>query len=127
TPPLMLAHPLDDGTAATVAKSVDETAAQLGADRAAYRRLLGGVVNAWPQLEPAILGPLRIPAHPFVLARFGLSAIQPAAQLARSRFSTPAGRALFAGIAAHGMVPLDQRPTAAFGLVLGAAAHVAGW
>ena len=127
TPPLMLAHPLDDGDAATVAKSVDETAAQMGADAAAYRRLLGGVVNAWPQLEPAILGPLRIPAHPFALARFGLSAIQPAAQLARRRFSTIAARALFAGIAAHGMMPLDQRPTAAFGLVLGAAAHVAGW
>jgi phytoene dehydrogenase-like protein len=127
TPPLMLAHPLDDGTAATVAKSVEETAAQIGADGAAYRRLLGGVVNAWPQLEPAILGPLRIPAHPFALARFGLSAIQPAAHLARRRFSTPGARALFAGIAAHGMLPLDQRPTAAFGLVLGAAAHVAGW
>jgi len=127
TPPLMLAHPLDDGTAATVAKSVDETAAQMGADDGAYRRLFGGVVNAWPQLEPAILGPLRIPAHPFALARFGLSAIQPAGQLARRRFSTPGARALFAGIAAHGMMPLDERPTAAFGLVLGAAAHVAGW
>ena len=123
----MLAHPLDDGTAATIAKSVDETAAHMGADGAAYRRLFGGVVNAWPQLEPAILGPLRLPSHPFALARFGLSAIQPAAQLARRRFSTAGARALFAGIAAHGMVPLDQRPTAAFGLVLGAAAHVAGW
>jgi phytoene dehydrogenase-like protein len=128
TPPLMLAHPLDEGTAATVAKSVDETAAQMGADGAAYRRVFGGMVEAWPQLEPAILGPvLRIPSHPFALARFGLSAIQPAAALARRRFSTPGARALFAGIAAHGMLPLDQRPTAAFGLVLGAAAHVAGW
>jgi phytoene dehydrogenase-like protein len=127
-PPLMLAHPLDDGTAATIAKSVDETAAQMGADGAAYRRLFGGIVDAWPKLETAILGPaLRIPSHPFALARFGLSAIQPAAQLARRRFSTPGARALFAGIAAHGMLPLDQRPTAAFGLVLGASAHVAGW
>ena len=127
-PPLMLAHPLDDGMAATIAKSVDETAAQMGADGAAYRRLFGGIVEAWPKLETAILGPaLRIPSHPFALARFGLSAIQPAAQLARRRFSTAGARALFAGIAAHGMLPLDQRPTAAFGLVLGAAAHVAGW
>jgi phytoene dehydrogenase-like protein len=127
-PPLMLAHPLDDGTAATIAKSVDETAAQMGADGAAYRRLFGGIVDAWPKLETAILGPaLRIPSHPFALARFGLSAIQPAAQLARRRFSTPGARALFAGIAAHGMLPLDQRPTAAFALVLGASAHVAGW
>jgi phytoene dehydrogenase-like protein len=100
----------------------------MGADRAAYRGLFGAIVDAWPKLETAILGPaLRIPSHPFALARFGLSAIQPAAQLARRRFSTAGARALFAGIAAHGMLPLDQRPTAAFGLVLGAAAHVAGW
>jgi len=128
TPPLMLAHPLDDGTATVMAKSMDETAAQMGADGAAYRGLFGAIVDAWPKLETAILGPaLRIPSHPFALARFGLSAIQPAAQLARRRFSTAGARALFAGIAAHGMLPLDQRPTAAFGLVLGAAAHVAGW
>jgi phytoene dehydrogenase-like protein len=128
TPPLMLAHPLDDGTATVMAKSMDETAAQMGADGAAYRELFGAIVDAWPKLETAILGPpLRIPSHPFALARFGLSAIQPAAQLARRRFSTAGARALFAGIAAHGMLPLDQRPTAAFGLVLGAAAHVAGW
>jgi phytoene dehydrogenase-like protein len=128
TPPLMLAHPLDDGTATVMAKSMDETAAQMGADRAAYRGLFGAIVDAWPKLETAILGPaLRIPSHPFALARFGLSAIQPAAQLARRRFSTAGARALFAGIAAHGMLPLDQRPTAAFSLVLGAAAHVAGW
>ena len=127
-PPLMLAHPLDDGTAATIVKSVEETAAQMGADRSAYRRLFGGIVDAWAKLEATILGPaVRFPSHPFALARFGLSAIQPAAQLARRRFSTAGARALFAGIAAHGMLPLDQRPTAAFGLVLGAAAHVAGW
>jgi phytoene dehydrogenase-like protein len=126
-PPLMLAHPLDDGTAVTVAKSVDQTAAQLGRDAAAYRRLFGAIVDGWPQLETSVLAPLRLPAHPFALARFGLKALQPAEQLARRRFATPGARALFAGIAAHGMIPLDERPTAAFGLVLGAMAHVAGW
>jgi phytoene dehydrogenase-like protein len=127
TPPLMLAHPLDDGTAATVEKSVAGTAAHLGRDAAAYRRLFGGIVDAWPQLETSVLGPLRIPAHPFALARFGVKALQPAEQLARRRFATSAARALFAGIAAHGMLPLEERPTAAFALVLGAMAHIAGW
>jgi phytoene dehydrogenase-like protein len=127
TPPLMLAHPFDDGSAASVEKSIDRTAAQLGPDDAAYRRLFGAVVDAWPRLERPVLGPLRIPAHPFALARFGLKALQPAEALAQRTFATPAARALFAGIAAHGMLPLDRRPTAAFGLVLGAMAHVAGW
>ncbi|HXI31752.1 MAG TPA: NAD(P)/FAD-dependent oxidoreductase [Vicinamibacterales bacterium] len=127
TPSLMLAHPLDDGQAAAVEKSVEQTAALLGRDAAAYRRLFGGIVDAWPQLETSVLAPLRIPAHPIAVARFGLKAVQPAAQLARRWFATEGVRALFAGIAAHGMLPLDQRPTAAFGLVLGAMAHVAGW
>ncbi|HKB14125.1 MAG TPA: NAD(P)/FAD-dependent oxidoreductase [Vicinamibacterales bacterium] len=127
TPPLMLAHPLDDGNAAVVAKSVKETAAQMGRDAGAYSRLFGTIVDAWPQLETSVLGPLRMPKHPVALARFGLKAIQAASQLAQRRFSTAGARALFGGIAAHGMLPLDERPTAAFGLVLGAAAHVAGW
>src|SRR5436853_564136 len=127
-PPVMLAHPLDDGSAAAVVASVHETAAALGRDDGAYRRLFGTIVDAWPRLETALLGPpLRIPAHPFALARFGLKALQPAAQLARSTFTTAGARALFAGIGAHGMLPLEQRPTAAFALVLGAMAHVAGW
>jgi phytoene dehydrogenase-like protein len=126
-PPLMLAHPLDDGGAAVVEKSVEQTAARMGQDGAAYRRLFGSIVRAWPHLEMSVLGPLRFPEHPLALARFGLSAIQPAESLARRRFATPGARAVFAGIAAHGMLPLDERPTAAFGLVLGAMAHVAGW
>src|SRR5436305_1295027 len=83
--------------------------------------------TASPRLEGAILGPLRFPRHPLVLARFGRRALQPAETLARSAFSGAPARALFAGIASHGMLPLDRRPSAAFGLVLGALAHVAGW
>jgi len=127
TPPLMLAHPLDEGPATLVRKSVEQTAAQLGPDGDAYQRLFGAIVDAWPKLEASVLGPLRLPSHPIALARFGLQALQSAEGLTRRRFATPSARALFAGIAAHGMLPLDVRPTAAFGLVLGAMAHVAGW
>jgi len=127
TPPIMLAHPMDDGSAAAVYASFDKTAAQLGEDAAAYRRVIGGIVEAWPQLETSVLAPPHWPAHPLALARFGFYALQPAERLARRTFKRPDARALFAGIAAHGMLPLDERPTAAFGLVLGAMAHVAGW
>lgn len=126
-PPAMLAHPLDDGTAVVVQRSVDATAAAMGEDAGAYRRLIGAVVRAWPKIEPAILAPIGWPDHPVALARFGLSALQPAASLARRRFRTVGARALFAGIAAHGMLPLTKPATAAFGLVLGALAHTAGW
>jgi phytoene dehydrogenase-like protein len=126
-PPVMLAHPFDDGSAAIVDRSVERTADSLGRDGAAYRSLIGRVVEDWPRLESAILGPVAVPRHPFALARFGLQALRPADRVARAVFVGAPARGLFAGISAHGMLPLDRRPTAAFGLVLGAMAHVAGW
>ena len=125
-PPAMLAHPMDDGPPGVVYRALDRTAEGLGADARAYRRLVGQVVRDWPRIEASVLGPLRWPAHPVTLARFGLSALRPAEHAARA-FATERARALFAGIAAHGLLPLDRRPSAAFGLVLGAMAHVAGW
>jgi phytoene dehydrogenase-like protein len=126
-PPVMFAHPLDDGTAASVVRDVGRTADSLGADASAYRRLLEPIVNDWGRLESAVLGPPGWPRHPFALARFGLQALRSARGLASSTFAEPRTRALFAGLAAHGMLPLEQAITAAFGLVLGTTAHLAGW
>jgi phytoene dehydrogenase-like protein len=126
-PSAMVGHPFDDGTTAIVERSVEATAARLGADGPAYARLMGGLVRDWPRIERLVLGPVGLPAHPFAATRFGLRAIQSAAGFARRTFAGEHARGLFAGIAGHGMVPLDQMPTAAFGLVLGALAHVVGW
>jgi phytoene dehydrogenase-like protein len=125
-PPISLAHPLDDGTATILERSVDATVARFGADADAYRSIVGSVVHAWPKLEDAMLGPLAWPAHPLALARFGWKALQPASHIVR-HFRTPAVRALIAGVAAHGMLPLNRRPTAAFAIVLAALAHTHGW
>ncbi len=126
-PDAMLAHPLDDGTVAIIERSIERTAASLGRDRKAYADLFGGLAHDWPRLETSVLGPLRWPPHPFATARFGMRALRSAEAVARGVFVEERTRALFAGIAAHGMLPLDRRPTAAFGLVLGVMAHVAGW
>ena len=126
-PPVMIGHPFDDGTASSVERSVDATAAGLGRDANAYRKLIGTVVNDWPRLERAVLGPFTFPRHPFTLARFGLNALRPAEALATSTFREARTRALFAGIAAHGMLPLDRALTAGFGLALGAMCHLPGW
>lgn len=125
-PPVMLAHPFDAGDCAAIYRSIDQTAQRLGADGDAYRDVIGSILNAWPLIEDAVLGPLRWPRHPLALARFALRALSSADSLAR-RFADGRTRALFAGIAAHGMLPLDRRPTAAIGLVLNAMAHHAGW
>ena len=127
-PSAPLAHPFDDGTALLVERSIADTAAGLGTDAAAYRLLLGPICESWPHLEHAVLGPLtRVPRHPLSLTRFGLRATRSADALAQSVFATERARALFAGCAAHSMAPLERSPTAAFGLILLASAHLFGW
>jgi phytoene dehydrogenase-like protein len=126
-PPAMVAHPFDDGTAAVVERSVERTAAAFGRDRDSYTRVFGGLVRSWPRIESSVLGPFRWPRHPFATAAFGLRALRSADGFARSAFSEDRTRALFGGIAAHGLLPLDRPLTAGFGLVLGAMAHIVGW
>lgn len=127
-PPAAVAHPLDGGRAATLERSVRATAALLGRDGPAYRRLFGHLAAHWEQLAPEILQPLlHLPRHPALLAHFGALALLPASQLARRAFRDDEARALFAGIAAHATMPLDRSPTAAFGLVLTLSAHAVGW
>jgi phytoene dehydrogenase-like protein len=127
-PRAALAHPLEDGRALLVQPSIPATVAGLGADGAAWGDLFGRLASDWNALSGDLLGPLlRFPSHPFKMLRFALPAVRSAAGLARSRFRTPGVRALFAGIAAHCMLPLEQPFTASFGLVLGMTAHALGW
>ena len=127
-PPASVAHPLDDGTAVILERSIEATSEGLGRDAAAYRKLMRPLVDQWDQLSTEILGPLRIPPrHPLILARFGLHAFRSARNVAESLFVDLRARALFAGLAAHAIQPLDRSPTAAFGLVLGASGHAVGW
>lgn len=126
-PPAALAHPLDDGTAVTLERSIAATASGLGPDAAAYRRLITPLVDDWDELLSDILGPPRLPRHPLALARFGWYAIRPARGLAESRFSGERARALFAGLAAHSMLPLEEPVSAGFGLVLALLGHAVGW
>ena len=126
-PDVMVAHPFDDGSAATTVRSLDATAAALGRDAKAYRNIVGAVVEDWPRISRAVLGPPAIPRHPFALARFGMRALRSMQGLATSAFREPRTRALLAGIAAHGMRPLDRPLTAGVGLTLGALSHIGGW
>jgi len=126
-PPVMLAHPFDDGSAATIEKSLENTAAAVGTDGQAYVRTVGEVARTWPKLERAVLGPIAFPRHPLALGRFGLMALQSASKFAERHFADERTRAMFGGIAAHSMLPLDRALTAGVGLTLGAMCHVTGW
>ncbi|HVH29483.1 MAG TPA: NAD(P)/FAD-dependent oxidoreductase [Vicinamibacterales bacterium] len=126
-PSVALAHPLDGTDAVSLSGSVDQTAADLGEDRAAYTRLFAPLVDRWEALLDDVLAPPRIPRHPGVLWRFGYDAVRPALDVAMGRFRGPRARALFGGLAAHSTLRLDARPSAAIGLILGAMAHAVGW
>jgi len=126
-PPAPVAHPLDDGTAVVVERSIEETAAGLGPDAAAYRRLMGPLAAEWDTLAPELLAPLHLPRSPLAMARFGLKAIRSARGFAQARFQGDRARAVFAGIAGHAILPLEQTATAAIGLVLGVLTHAVGW
>ena len=93
----------------------------------AYKSLFEPLVAEWPALARDLLAPLRLPKHPLLMARFGLSAIQPASRLAKKLFQNPRTQALFAGLAAHSTLPMEDWISSAFGLFLGASAHAVGW
>ena len=125
-PPVAAAHPLDSGVAAALFPSLDQTADSLGIDASEYRNLLSGFVSHFDRLKHDFLGPLKWPSDPIGLATFGLKAMQPATVLGK-RFRTNEARALFAGMAAHGIQPLSNITSSAIALVLMAAGHISGW
>jgi phytoene dehydrogenase-like protein len=122
-----LVHPFDDGTTASLERSVEATAAGLGEDAGAYRDLMQPLADDAERIVASFLDPVRPPHHPLALASTGLRAVRPARAVAESVFRGQRARALFAGNAAHSFLPLEKRPSALFGFVLGTLGHAVGW
>ena len=126
-PEVDLAHPLDDGSAGVMVRSIEETAGGLGEDGAAWRRVFGSASAHFEELLEDIMKPvLHPPRHPVRLVRFGLAAAAPATLLARS-WRTPQGRALFGGVAAHAFSPMNRPMSSSVGCALICACHAFGW
>src|SRR3984893_17830519 len=125
--PAPLAHPFDDGTAVTLERDLRAAESVLGREGKRWRSLLQPFATHWGELSTEVLQPLHLlPRHPFLLARFGLIALPSANRLAH-RFRDERTKALFAGLAAHSFLSLDEPLTAGFGVLLAAAAHAVGW
>src|ERR1700733_6140893 len=107
-PSAELAHPLDDGTAVMLERDIADTASQLGADAAAYRRLYRPLLASWDGLRHDLLKAIGWPGHPIAMARFGLLGLRSARALADSHFKGIRARALFAGLAAHSFLLLES-------------------
>jgi len=126
-PEIALVHPFEDGSALFLHRSLEITADAMGPDGKAYKRLLQPFVDHEQKLLADILKPLHFPASPFLMGRFAFHALRSLRGLAESHFKSDRTRALFAGLAAHAMIPLEQTATAAFGIVLATLAHTVGW
>lgn len=127
-PQVAVAHPLENGTAAVVTRSLEETAEAMGDDGDAWRKLVGSVARRWDVWGDTWLSPpLRIPPRGRLeLARFAPKALLPATTLARLAFSDEPARAALAGFAAHTIIPLQRPLTGAVGVLFNAAAHAVG-
>jgi phytoene dehydrogenase-like protein len=125
-PEVDAAHPLDDGSAGMLLRSIDETARGLGEDGSAWKRVLAPW-EGFADLTDDLFRPIiHAPRHPLRLARFGAAAALPATVLTRV-WKTPEARALFGGVAAHSYAPLGQPMSSAIGMALTCACHAFGW
>jgi phytoene dehydrogenase-like protein len=125
--PAALAHPLDDGTAITLERSISETAELLGIDSRSYTQLMEPLAQNWEKLVTDLLGPLRLPKNPIPFINFGRNALRSVNSLARSHFKGERAQALIAGLGAHSIMTLDNRFSASFALMLGSLGHAVGW
>jgi phytoene dehydrogenase-like protein len=126
-PQSSVAHPLDDGSSVVLERSIAATADGLGVDGRAWTRLMEPFVRVGEPLIADLLGPLRIPRHPFAMARFGFYGLRPLTWLARGLFDGPRAQALLAGCGAHAILPLDKLATGAVGLMFAFTAHLRDW
>ncbi len=126
-PPASVAHPLDDEPAVMMWSSLTDTAEGLGADACSYEKLVAPFLEDPHPFFEDVLGPLGWPSRPGLFMRFGLKAMWPATWLASWRFREARARALFAGCAAHSILPLNSMFTAALGVIFSIAGHVEPW
>ena len=125
--PAALAHPLDDGTAVMLGRDLDESKDSFGIDGPAWDELLRPFVEHWTEFAPEILRPVSfVSRHPWLMARFAMVAMQSARAIAR-RFHNQRTRALFAGLAAHSFLSLDEPLSAAFAILMAVPAYAVGW
>jgi phytoene dehydrogenase-like protein len=127
TPEYAVAHPFDDGSAVVIESSIEETAAQFGDDADNYKRIYSTLIKEWPSVRSAFVSPLHASSYSSAKAKFAYYAVSSASHFAKHQFNTNAARALFAGMGAHSILPLNKLTTSSIAIVLNILAHVNRW
>lgn len=126
-PEVAVAHPFDDGSAIAIQCSIEATAAELGADADNYKKIFSPLIQEWPAIRSAFVGPLHASAYSKTKTKFASYAISSGSYFVKHLFNTDAARAVFAGMAAHSMLPLNQLTSSSIAIVLNTMAHINGW
>ena len=126
-PEASVAHPLDNEESVILTKSLDITSQYLNEDSEIYRSILKPFINKASSLISDSLQPFKLPESPLLIAKFGMKAFQSASFFANRNFTCKRTKALFAGCAAHSVLPLDKYFTTAMGLMFLITAHVENW
>jgi phytoene dehydrogenase-like protein len=125
-PEASVAHPLENNTVALY-QSLEKTAEQFGSDAKTYQRLMSQFANREDDLFEDALKPLGIPKNPLLLAKFGIRGLQPASFFAKHKFKNDEAKALFAGCAAHSILPFNKFFTTAVGMMFLISGHKKTW
>jgi phytoene dehydrogenase-like protein len=126
--PAPLAHPLDDSSPVVLERDLGDAELALGNDGKSWRNLMEPLARHWYEFVPDVFAPQpSIPVHPILMAKFGLRALPSARITANRHFSGHRTKALWAGLAGHSFLSLDEALSSSFAVLLGAAAHVTGW
>ncbi len=126
-PEYAVAHPFDDGSAIAIQSSIEMTAMQFGEDANNYKRIFSSLVKEWPSIRSAFVGPLHVSAYSNAKAKFAYYALSSGIHFAKHQFSTDAAQSVFAGMAAHSMLPLNKPTSSSISIVLNILAHINGW
>ena len=128
-PEAAVAHPLLGQSAVVLTRDIEETAASIGGvEGKRYAGLMKALTSDWPHLQDTLLGPpLRVPNLRLLprLARFGSLALS-SARMMKAALGERGG-ALWAGLAAHSLLPMTAVSSSAIACVLAANAHLVGW
>jgi phytoene dehydrogenase-like protein len=125
--PAPAAHPFDDGTAVVLERDLADAKSSLAEDGEAWVKLVQPFVEHWQEFASDVLRPVpSVPKHPWLMAHFGTKALLSARAIA-NRFRSERTRALFAGLAAHSCLGLDESLSGAFGMLMAIPAHAVGW
>lgn len=122
-----IAHPFDDGSAIAIQSSIELTAEQFGTDCDNYKNFFSPLINEWSSIRSAFISPLHMSAYSKVKAGFAYHALSSGSHFAKHQFKTNRARSVFAGMAAHSMLPLNKLTSSSIAIVLNSLAHVNGW